>query len=130
MKVILQLLFLSFILAGCGDSATNRDIQTSTPDIMGLIYSIEGETILVVEGIEDVNISQDEWHGKPAILFEITAVTMIESEEGEKLAFSDLHIGQKVQVWSYGPIMESYPMQTKAKKIRLVNFYSRQFFET
>jgi hypothetical protein len=121
-KQVLQLLFLTLVLAGCGEGATDHDTQYSTPDIAGLIYSIEGKTILVVEGIEDVNISQEEWHGKPAIRYEITTDTIIESEEGEKLTFVDLHIGQKVQVWSYGPIMESYPMQTKAKKIILFNY--------
>lgn len=87
------------------------------PDMQGLIYDKQAKTILVIEGIEDVTLSQEEWQGKPAIVFSVTNKTEITRENGEKVEFDALEKGQQVKVWHTGEVMESYPGQAEARKI-------------
>lgn len=113
MKWILYLLGVAFLLTGC---TTNGAIGES-PDMQGLIYDKQEKTILVIEGIEDVTLSQEEWQGKPAIVFRVTEKTKITAENGEKVEFEALEKGQRVKVWHTGTVMESYPLQAEARKI-------------
>ncbi len=99
--------------AGCGTSGST----STSPNINGLIYSIHANTILVVEGIDTVDIAEDEWHGKSAYYTRITTKTVIQSENGDKLNVNDLNKGDHVLVWHTGVVLESYPMQVEAVKI-------------
>lgn len=123
MKKILVVLFTILILVGC--QLTN---QTKVPereaDVVGLIYQLESDnnSILVVSGIEDIDIPYDEWfeEGKYAVVFRIEKDTIIINGK-DKLDFSLLKEGQRVKVWHTGVLAESYPMQGEAVYVEVLN---------
>lgn len=119
-KLFLVLIAVLLVVAAGCSTATGADTD-SPPDITGLIYSVDGNTILVVDGIEDVNIPFDEWfdHGYRAVWFTAMGDTVIEID-GEEVSFDALAKGQKVQVWAEGGLRESYPEQGTAKKILVI----------
>lgn len=104
----------SFLLVGCGSKSANQP-----PHIEGLIYSIEDHSILVIEDIDSVDISVEEWQGKPAYSVRITDKTKIYNESGKLINVEDLHVGDIAQVWIDGEILESYPAQVRAAKIQV-----------
>ena len=55
----------------------------------------------------------------------ITTKTTIVSGSGGSGTFADLQIGSAVEVWFEGPVRESYPIQTDAGKIVVVESQSR-----
>jgi hypothetical protein len=114
MKWLIYLLGVAFLLTGC---TTNGGALQEPPDLEGLIYDKQEKTILVVEGIEDISISEEEWQGKSAIVFSVTNKTEITLENGEKVEFDALEKGQRVKVWHTGHVLESYPAQAEARKI-------------
>lgn len=119
MKKLLALcLIMIFIFVSCtSDKLPGRD-----PDVIGLIYKIENERILVVSDIESVDITYDEWFeaGKYAAFFSIDKDTTIIKNE-KVVDFSSLEKGQKVEVWHTGILAESYPMQGKAVYINILD---------
>jgi len=110
--VLVILVILPLIVISCSSKPEKE------PDITGIIYSITEQSILVVEGVVDLNTSYDEWfeQGKLAISFTVNDKTIIKQEKQE-LTFNDLKEGQMVKVWSIGPLAESYPMQGTAREI-------------
>jgi hypothetical protein len=114
-RMLTLLIFAAFIttIAGCTPAAP--------PEITGLIYSIADDKILVVEGIDTADIAYEEWFekGNNAIFFTINRDTALQ-KNGKKISFEQLEAGQKVEVWSTGGLMKSYPMQGTAKKIAVL----------
>ena len=55
----------------------------------------------------------------------ITTKTTIVSGSGGSGTFADLQIGSAVEVWFEGPVLESYPIQTDAGRIVVVESQSR-----
>lgn len=106
------------LLTAAGCSVVLGSGENTPPEITGLIFSVDGNKILVVKGIENANIPYDEWFeaGHRAIYFTITGSTEIRYS-GKKVSMEKLEKGQKVQVWAEGPLMESYPEQGEARKI-------------
>ncbi len=118
--VALPLLFISAVITGCGDA--NNAMDNIQEPVTGLIFSMQENEILVVEGISDANIDSDEWFqaGKRAVYFKIDDETIIESR-GENVSKNILAKGQKVMVWPKdGDLFESYPEQGKAERIVIV----------
>lgn len=122
MIILFLLYFLIFLLlsAGCTSEQPAGGPGEVEP-ISGLIYEIEGHTILVVSGIEDVNITRQLWfeEGKRAVYFAVNNDTLVEVA-GEQAGSDALERGQKVNVWHEGFLAESYPEQGKAVKIAIV----------
>ena len=92
----------------------------SKPDITGIIFSMDGETILVVEGVE-LDTSYDEWFedGNLAISFTVDDKTIIKQGK-ENISIDDLNKGQMVKVWATGPLAKSYPLQGTARQITVI----------
>ncbi len=121
MKRLLALcLTMIFTVVGCtsSDKLPDRD-----PDVIGLIYEVdkEGQRILVVSDIENVDITYDEWFkaGKYAAFFKIDKDTTI-IDDDKVMDFSSLKKGQKVELWHTGILAESYPMQGQAAYINII----------
>ncbi|HWO75751.1 MAG TPA: YobA family protein [Bacillus sp. (in: firmicutes)] len=106
--VIAAVLFL----AGCG---TARD--TTSGDEGDTVNYRESEpmfiTDLMAEGEMKRVLIKD-------IIYGIEEETEIVNDKGEELAFEDLELGMRVIPESTGPILESYPGQTGAKKIMVL----------
>ena len=111
--IFLVAILLIPILTGCS--------AKTSPDITGLLYQMEDDFILVVEGIDDLNTPYDEWFekGNLAIVFQVTGKTAI-FLENKKATRSELKTGQKVEVWATGGLAKSYPMQGTAKRINII----------
>jgi hypothetical protein len=109
---------LIFLISAALVGAAAGCTPEAPPDITGLIYLIEGDQILVVEGIDTADIAYEEWFekGNNAIVFTLDRDTTLQ-KNGKKIASEQLETGQKVQVWSTGGLMKSYPMQGTAKKV-------------
>lgn len=117
-KLISLMCIILILCVGCGNSGS---FSNKTPHIDGLIYSLHENSILVVEGIDSVDIPQSEWQGKPAYSIKISTKTKIETEDGISISAADLQKGDHVKVWHTGTIAESYPMQVEAVKIIVMN---------
>ena len=91
------------------------------PYIKGKIISISEQEILIAEGLDGEEYDGDigRLRGN-AIWFTIDEETKIKGVEEEVFSFADLNTGQKVEVWSAGLVLESYPAQGTALKIQLV----------
>jgi hypothetical protein len=117
---VIMLFLLVLTSVGCKSSADLPDAEISTHS--GLIYLIEDNRILVVEGIDSVNIPWNSWFeaGKRAIVFSITADTVIELDN-ETVTADQLRRGQSVEVLYSGALAESYPEQGSADKVMIIN---------
>jgi hypothetical protein len=103
---------LAAVVSGCTPTVAGP------PDITGMIYSIEAESFLVVEGIDSADIPYEEWFedGRNAIVFTVTGDTVLQKGK-EVISFEQLDAGQTVEVWSTGVLLDSYPQQGTAKKV-------------
>lgn len=91
-------------LLGCGSSFVKDGKGNSNPDVHSYIADTENNRVLV----KDCFYALDE-------------DTTIMEEDGSKLSGEDLEIGMKVMAWSNGIAAESYPCQTKAVKLIVMN---------
>ncbi len=105
-----------FVGVGCSNIITDPGPEPESEPISGVVYSIENGRILVVDGIENVNIPRSEWQGKRAIYFAIDDETSVELN-GEQLDIDSIARGQEVDVYHEGFLAESYPEQGKAVRI-------------
>ncbi len=110
---------LLLLLNGCGTG--NEQGQMEDPIVTGLIYSLAENSMLVIEGIETIDISEEDWQGNDAISFSISGSAEIIGKGDESLTFEDLREGDEVDVWHTGPVRESYPMQADAVKVEVIS---------
>jgi len=118
--VLVLALALPGLAIGCSiPGIFEPGVDYGDPDITGLIYSAEEDQILVVAGIERVDIPYAEWFegGKEAIQFRITEETVLQDAGGEELTLADLARGQAVEAWADGALMESYPARGDARRV-------------
>ena len=103
--------------------AVSFSFREADPDIEGLIYSKSSGQILVVAGIDDVDLPYDVVleQGSLVIAFSVTEKTIITGSEGKKITFTELQEGDQVKVWHTGSVRESYPLQADARKIVVIN---------
>jgi hypothetical protein len=106
------ILLLAMALAGCGG---NQDAYSFS----GMVFAVEEGRVLVVADIENADIPYEEWFeaGKRAIWFSVDKKTAFRDAGGKKISYAGIEAGQEVEVFFTGPVMESYPEQTKADKI-------------
>ncbi|MGM0689665.1 MAG: DUF3221 domain-containing protein [Bacillota bacterium] len=123
MKKMLYFLTLAVVLimlagAGCSTEQGEPGPEPGAEPISGTVYSIEDGRILVVSGIEDVNIPRSEWfeQGNRAVYFAIEGDTVVELNS-EQVDAGLIARGQKVDVYHEGFLAESYPEQGKALKV-------------
>ncbi len=120
-KWLLIVLFVSVALLLVGGCAADNEEPIDQPEaepISGTIYRIEDNRILVVGGLDDVNVPWDHWfnEGYRAVFFALEDDTVIE-ENGKSRDAEFLSRGQKVDVYHVGALAESYPEQGKADKV-------------
>ena len=91
------------------------------PYIKGKIVAISEREVLIAEGLEGEEYGGDiEKLRGNAVWFTVEEETEITGpDEGEFFSLADLEIGQTVEVWDTGFILETYPAQATALKIKL-----------
>lgn len=107
-RVCVLLLLTLVLLIGCGGPGE--------ADLHGKITRLdtEGQRVLFI----DTEGSEDRAHPK-AVWASFTED--IEITRGDKpVSVQDLQIGQRVEAWSKGPMMESYPLQTSVLKLNII----------
>lgn len=112
MLATLTLLAL-FLVAGCSAPGPSGD-----PAIRGTIASVsegpDGITGILVEG----PIANGTTLDKAALT--ITEKTRVLSASDEKVDAGTLETGMRVEVWTTGPVRESYPVQADADVVRVL----------
>ena len=120
MGVLFSLLIVILLSVGCGPEGSNGSPVDDAPYIAGIIYTVENDHILIVDGIEDMDIAWFE-EGYPAVNFKITENTIIRGLDGSSILQQELESGMEVQAWVEGLVRESYPEQAEAKRIVVVS---------
>lgn len=115
------LMGLTSLLLGCAPSGSapvaGADIRGTITDIYQAdAQSREGGIIgsLLIEGV----IEEDTQYDKASVT--ITEKTRIFEQKGQDrlaVTFESLQIGQRVEAWFTGPVMESYPVQATASEV-------------
>lgn len=114
------------VMSGCSTSpqipADNVDDEF-TSGVNGTITIISFDdnsnvTSILVEGEQEIT-DKGYYYDKAHV--SITEVTKIYSGKGDKeIPTNELKEGMNVEVIFYGPVAESYPVQAKAKTIRVI----------
>ena len=122
MKNILIVIGIAILLVGTYffiDSRT-EELPEEISYITGNVYDLNDNRLLVAEGFEgDYDGDIDNFIGN-AGWFTINEETKIIDLEENQLNFNQINIGNLVEVWVSGPIMESYPVQGTASKIVVI----------
>jgi hypothetical protein len=117
---VLVVIVIALIAAGCSPAEVDPgpDPDPDPEPISGTVYSIEDGRILVVGGIEDVNIPRSEWfdQGKRAVYFALDDDTLVE-HNGEEVGIDFIARGHQVDVYHEGFLAESYPEQGGALRV-------------
>ena len=113
---VLAVILAIFVVVGCTSESVEPEPEPEP--ISGTVYSIENGRILVVSGIEDVNIPRNQWfeQGKRAVYFAIEDDTVVELN-GEQVDTTLIARGQDVDVFHAGFLAESYPEQGSALRV-------------
>ena len=123
LKYIIALIIIGLVL---GYSFYETEMEApDEPTIVGYVTEVEEERFLVAEAEPGVYFdSLDELEGRK-IYFSIVGDTEI-LFENEVVDFEDVSVGDLIHAWHQGPIMESHPEQTEAKKVLVLeeNFRS------
>ncbi len=96
--------------------------EDEEPHFTGKIYDVIGDRILVAEGLRNHEYTGDieELEGE-AIWLTISEETSLLDEDGEEtLDLESLKVGDSVEIWTVGGILETYPLQGSASRIGLV----------
>jgi len=118
-KIIIIFLCLTlFVLAGCSPGLEPSGSDDYKIGIRGTITDIntgkDGANILV-EG----NIEPDTIYDKASVHIDVQ--TMIQKDDLSRLfEYTDLKLGDKVEVVFRGPVAESYPVQGTADIVRII----------
>ncbi|MFC2027372.1 DUF3221 domain-containing protein [Chloroflexota bacterium] len=97
--------------------------QQTEPDFTGDIIEVHliGENnvlgTILVEGT-DIIQSSDKY---VVTIKEDTIILQQDGEIVDNISFNQLEVGQKVQIWFFGPVRESYPAQVDAAQVIITN---------
>jgi len=97
-----------FLLGGCSNAGSERE-----SDLIGWIDDVfqpQGEA----PGQILINSPDNKTSDK--FMVTVTAKTTIRKQM-QNVGFDSFNVGQKVEIWFSGPVMESYPAQVSAEKI-------------
>jgi hypothetical protein len=108
-KASLVLSFLSIIL-GCSPSSSGEERK----GISGFVVEIRPDTQQVLVAENDNTASDNRYD---AVIYSVDNHTSIFDRKGNALIFSDITLGQEVDVWANTPDAESYPASAGASKI-------------
>lgn len=109
LKVVGLVIVVSlFVFFGCMDSSV---INEAGGDIRGDIIAISqaGSSVLI-ESIEDNDKAS-------VIVTDKTDIFKLEGGKLHRMRYDDLKVGQQVEVWFTGPVMQTYPRRATARKI-------------
>lgn len=112
-------LSLLYLLAAC---ATRTALPDHDPDITGFVTRIStlGGAAEGVLGEIRVEANPADSAGSPKYVLTVTEETVLLLRPGEiteRLSFEELVVGQRVDAWVTGPVMESYPMRARASHV-------------
>ncbi|MBM7614306.1 DUF3221 domain-containing protein [Alkaliphilus hydrothermalis] len=118
LTALLMVVMMLLTLVGCGDETTEEAI--GGPDIRGVIIAVEknqagGVGRIFVKGELEEGTSYDQAY------ISIVQDTNIVGEEQQGLSVDDLWVGKTVEVWFEGDVAESYPVQAKGKRVKVLN---------
>ncbi len=123
--IIIVVVFLLLYILFLDNDEKQQDLMQE-PYINGIIYSIDDNRILVVENIKEDTYKNDidNFVGN-AVWFTINNDSLINSG----LKINDLQLGDRIEVWHSGLVLESYPAQTTAAKIRIIEKHKEKEIE-
>ncbi|UCZ53809.1 YobA family protein [Bacillus shivajii] len=117
--------FIFFVFTMILFTACSANSTQDEPFITGVVVQKNESTVLVVEGIEfHGEIDQEEWYSHDAVSFSVSENTEVVHANNSALAYHEVREGDKVEVWQRGGVKESYPLQTDARKIRVIEDYA------
>jgi beta-N-acetylhexosaminidase len=104
-------------MMGCMKTSNNKEEEIG---IRGLITKVlmdesKGVSAIMVEG----EVESDTVHDKAKVSIE-KGTKISAGNASQKLSASELQEGMKVEIVFDGPVMESYPIQGKAKSIKVI----------
>lgn len=119
--LLFALIFYGIHMISNGTDQPDDEIVIDKPDMIGNIYSLSEEKILVAEGIEgDVYTGDPNQFIGEVIWLTIGENTEIIDENGLSIDFGRLTIGSRVEIWVDGPVLQTYPTQGIALRIVLI----------
>jgi hypothetical protein len=104
--ILLSMLMLSILLSGY-KSENKVEVQKTGPDLEGYVTKKENQRALVVNFIPKDFSSM----GGTKEFYNAVWVSKISES---------IEVGQKVQVWFKGQVLESYPAQAEARKVSIL----------
>jgi len=104
-----------FLLSSCSTGDTNE-----VPDLVGWIDSIKQPQ---GEAPGQILVNSPDNNTSDKFLVTVTAETAIHKQM-QNVGFDSFNVGQKVEIWFSGPVMESYPAQVSAEKIVIIEVAS------
>lgn len=110
---VLAMSGIFLVLSGCSGGADETE-----PNLVGWIGDIhqsQGETTGQILVNSPDNNTSDQF--MLTVTEETQIYSRINSDEDREADFSEFVVGQQVDVWFSGPVMESYPAQVTADKI-------------
>lgn len=116
--IIVLTTILMISMTGCMKTSNNKNPEKI--GIRGLITKVlidesKGVSAIMVEG----KVESDTLHDNAKVGIE-KGTKISTGTAGQKLTASELKEGMKVEIVFQGPVMESYPVQGKAKTIRVI----------
>jgi beta-N-acetylhexosaminidase len=116
-KIVLLILCIALIAAmfGCSKSSAKENVDVRG-EITELVLGNDNKPVrIMVEG----DLEEDVPYDKASVSIDKkTKVYM--KDDGKKLEAADLKKGMKVEAIFEGPVAESYPIQAKAREIRVL----------
>ena len=100
------------------------EVDFKDPTSVGFIYELRGSSFLMAEGLATEEFRAVSDLKGEAVVFNRTENTRVFDKDGERILFSDLMLGDEVEVWAEGPLAESHPMQGEIDKIRIISRYN------
>lgn len=95
-----------------------RDCCVGSGDVTGKVKKIENNRVLIVDETKKNGNTDD----PVAVWVTLTADGIVKKKDGkEKLSFDKLAVGQQVNAWSTGMMLQSYPGQTSVVKIEIAD---------
>ncbi|NEM98150.1 DUF3221 domain-containing protein [Pontibacter burrus] len=117
---ICTLLYLAVLLLSCRGDEPKR-IPDTLPDIIGSVITISQPATQDQKEPLQLLVKADDEQATNYSQASVTVNknTLIESKDGKHLKAGALQEGQLIEVWFEDEVMESMPVQARAKAIRI-----------
>lgn len=116
-KTIVIILTAIFMLNIIGCTGTKSEDKVGIRGLITKVLVNDSKTVtaIMVEG----KVESDTLHDKAKVSIE-KSTKISTDKESKKLSSNELKEGMKVEIVFEGPVMESYPVQGKAKNIKVI----------